>query len=150
MGQSGVISAIATPGSKLRSSKQVIEMDVEADGSKMIISNGYTKIETYNNDISFGAQHAQGVSHVKCVKRGHVTFGYSDIITTQLETRPRDKTFGLDENMRQLTTSGSTSSNELNVGLQEDRADERAAGDDKDQRPDAIPMDLDTSRPRNA
>merc|ERR1712032_1177669 len=87
MGQSGVISAIATPGSKLRSSKQVIEMDVEADGSKMTISNGYTKIETYNNDISFGAQHAQGVSHVKCAKRGHVTFGYSDIITTQMESR---------------------------------------------------------------
>ena len=136
----------------------------------MTITNGDTKIETYNNDISLGAQHAQGVSHVKCVKRGHVTFGYSDIITTQmesrdtgqrvtsityeisreLETRPRDETFGLDKNMRQLTASGTTSSNELNVGFQEDRADERAAGDDKDQRPDASPMDLDTSRPRNA
>ena len=48
-------------------------MKIEINNTKFTISDGETKLETKNNDVSQGITH-----HVKSVSKSHVTIGYSN------------------------------------------------------------------------
>ena len=141
--QANIVSAISTPGSKLRSSKEVIIMDPNTDIAKFAVVNGDVRIEVFNNDVSLGESNPGGQSHVKEVKKGQAGFEYTDVVTTQaqsmnngrvktitfevsrtLERRANDETFNVDT--AGLTAStGSNSSLGMNRGFSEERAEVR-------------------------
>ena len=140
-----IVSALATPGTKLRSSKQFTAMEEDPETAKVTIANGDVKIEFMNNDISLGDPLPKGTSHIKCVRRGTVKFDYVDTVTSQTESRDtssrvatiayeiqrelevsaNNRKFQMDNTMGQLTTSSIASGDSqtgLNIGFVEDRA----------------------------
>ena len=140
-----IVSALATPGTKLPSSKQFTAMEEDPKTAKVTIANGDVKIEFMNNDISLGDPLPKGTTHIKCVKRGTVKFDYVDPVTSQTESRDtssrvasvayeiqrelevsaNNRKFHMDHTMGQLTTSSIASGDSqtgLNIGFVEDRA----------------------------